>query len=82
MCRNRDGKEIALIMMNNLGKAIIFSVRQYQRIPHPRFCKFTPSCSAYMVLAVEKYGSVKGLFKGIARILRCNPFSKGGDDYP
>ena len=68
--------------MNYIANAIIFSVRQYQRIPHPRFCKFSPSCSAYMILAIEKYGSVKGLFKGITRILRCNPFSNGGVDYP
>jgi putative membrane protein insertion efficiency factor len=68
--------------MNNIAKAIIFLVRLYRRIPHPGFCKFTPSCSAYMILAVEKYGSAKGLFKGIARLLRCNPFSNGGEDYP
>lgn len=68
--------------VDNFGKAIVFFVRLYQRIPHPRFCKFNPSCSAYMILAVEKYGGVKGLFKGIARILRCNPFSTGGVDYP
>jgi putative component of membrane protein insertase Oxa1/YidC/SpoIIIJ protein YidD len=35
-----------------------------------------------MILAVEKYGVVKGFFMGIWRILRCNPFSKGGTDYP
>jgi putative component of membrane protein insertase Oxa1/YidC/SpoIIIJ protein YidD len=35
-----------------------------------------------MILAVEKYGAIKGFFKGAARILRCNPFSEGGEDYP
>jgi len=65
-----------------MGKLIIFFVRLYQRIPHPSVCKFTPSCSAYMILAVEKHGAIKGLFKGIARIIRCNPFSMGGEDYP
>jgi len=65
-----------------IAKALIFMVRQYQRIPHRNFCKFTPSCSAYMILAVEKYGGVRGFFKGLWRILRCNPFSNGGEDYP
>jgi len=64
------------------GKAIIFFVRLYQKIPHPRLCKFEPSCSAYMILAIEKYGGVRGFFKGAARIIRCNPFSRGGVDYP
>jgi len=35
-----------------------------------------------MILAVEKYGGVRCFLKGIWRILRCNPFSKGGVDYP
>ncbi|GBU22938.1 hypothetical protein R80B4_02851 [Fibrobacteres bacterium R8-0-B4] len=68
--------------MGNIGKIVIFLVRLYQRIPHPRLCKFEPSCSTYMILAIEKYGGVKGLFKGIVRIFRCNPISKGGEDYP
>ena len=43
-------------------------------------CKFYPTCSEYTKQAIEKYGAVKGLLLGIARILRCNPFSKGGYD--
>ena len=43
-------------------------------------CKFYPSCSEYTKQAIEKYGSLKGCFLGIKRILRCNPFSKGGYD--
>jgi hypothetical protein len=65
-----------------MDKMIISLVRLYQKIPHSKLCRFEPSCSAYMILAVEKYGSVKGFFKGIIRILRCNPFFKGGVDYP
>jgi putative membrane protein insertion efficiency factor len=68
--------------VDNIGKAVVFLVRLYQRIPHPRVCKFKPSCSEYMVLAVKKHGGVRGFFKGVARIIRCNPFSKGGEDYP
>ena len=43
-------------------------------------CKFYPSCSEYTKQAIEKYGAIKGIFKGIKRILRCNPISKGGYD--
>ena len=43
-------------------------------------CKFYPSCSEYTKQAIIKYGSLKGSFLGIKRILKCNPFSKGGYD--
>lgn len=43
-------------------------------------CKFEPSCSEYSRQAIEKYGVFKGIFFSVKRILRCNPFSKGGYD--
>lgn len=43
-------------------------------------CKFYPTCSEYTKQAIEKYGSIKGSIYGIKRILKCNPFSKGGYD--
>ena len=43
-------------------------------------CKYYPTCSEYTKQAIEKYGAFKGSMIGIARILRCNPFSKGGYD--
>ena len=43
-------------------------------------CKFIPTCSEYGIEAIEKYGALKGGFMTIWRILRCNPFSKGGYD--
>lgn len=43
-------------------------------------CKFYPTCSEYTKQAINKYGAIKGIFLGINRILRCNPFSKGGYD--
>jgi len=48
---------------------------------YPR-CKFMPSCSDYMIMAVEKYGPVKGLCLGVWRILRCNPLAKFRIDLP
>lgn len=54
----------------------------YQRMPlssHNQ-CKFIPSCSNYALDAIEYYGVIKGVLLAIWRILRCNPFSKGGLD--
>ena len=42
--------------------------------------KFYPTCSEYTKQAVKKYGVIKGLLKGLVRIFKCNPFSKGGYD--
>lgn len=50
---------------------------------HPHgFCKFYPSCSEYTRLAILHEGVIRGGLKGAWRILRCNPWSEGGIDYP
>ena len=46
----------------------------------PPACRFEPTCSEYARQAVEKYGALKGTWLGLARILRCQPFCKGGHD--
>jgi putative membrane protein insertion efficiency factor len=46
----------------------------------PPACRFTPTCSVYTMEAVEKYGAFKGTWMGAKRILRCQPFCKGGHD--
>lgn len=43
----------------------------------PACCRFTPTCSAYALEAIRKYGAAKGGFLAFKRILRCNPFYKG-----
>jgi len=43
-------------------------------------CRFKPTCSQYTYQAVKKYGVAKGLFIGLKRIIRCNPWSRGGFD--
>lgn len=43
-------------------------------------CRFIPTCSQYAIEALQKYGPIKGSFLTVKRILRCNPFSKGGYD--
>lgn len=47
--------------------------------PHG-FCRFRPTCSEYAIQAVEKYGFIKGGFKALWRVSRCNPFNPGGFD--
>lgn len=49
--------------------------------PHG-YCKYFPTCSDYTAGAIKKYGLFRGTIKGVWRILRCNPFSKGGVDKP
>ena len=46
----------------------------------PSACRFYPSCSEYMIEAVEKYGAWRGVVLGIGRLLRCQPFCAGGFD--
>jgi hypothetical protein len=46
----------------------------------PSACRFEPTCSQYMAEAVEKYGAIRGTWMGIKRILRCQPFCRGGYD--
>lgn len=46
----------------------------------PNACKYTPTCSEYAMEAIEKHGIIKGCALSAWRLLRCNPFSKGGYD--
>jgi len=62
---------------------ILGALKFYKRFISPMLgqnCRFYPSCSEYTFEAVEKYGSLKGIWMGIKRILRCHPFCKGGYD--
>ena len=64
-------------------KLLVKMIRFYQLAISPRIgshCKYYPTCSEYTRQAVDKYGIIKGSFLGIIRILKCNPFSKGGVD--
>ena len=66
-----------------MKKLLIYFVKGYQRFLSPllgRNCIYTPTCSTYMIEAIEKRGVFIGTLKGLYRILRCNPFSKGGFD--
>lgn len=62
----------------------ILLIRLYQRIISPflppNTCRFSPSCSHYAIDAIERYGTAKGLYLFLRRILRCHPFHPGGYD--
>ncbi len=65
--------------------ALIGMVRLYQKCISPLLgpmCRFTPTCSEYFILAVKKYGVVRGSWRGVRRICRCHPFNPGGVDPP
>lgn len=67
-----------------MKKVLIAFVRFYQRFisaGRPPTCRYYPTCSSYMIQAIEVHGALKGLLMGTARILRCHPFRKGGLDY-
>lgn len=62
---------------------LIWLVRGYQRFISPLLppsCRYYPTCSSYMIEALRKFGFIRGLLMGTARILRCNPFVRGGVD--
>jgi putative membrane protein insertion efficiency factor len=64
---------------------VVSAVRLYQLTLSPlvgRHCRFEPTCSAYFIQAVEKYGAVRGSWRGLKRIGRCHPFHPGGYDPP
>lgn len=67
-----------------IKKAMIFLIRTYQMTLSPRFshgsCRYTPTCSQYAIEAIEIHGIFKGSLLAVRRILRCNPFFKGGWD--
>lgn len=66
-----------------MWRIFVFFIRGYQKIISPLFppsCRFYPTCSEYAVQAFKKYGVIKGGIKSTWRILRCNPFNKGGYD--
>lgn len=72
-------------MRSFLSAFLIGGVRFYQfalRPVLPTVCRFEPSCSEYFILAVRKYGPVRGACKGVGRLCRCNPWNPGGFDPP
>jgi len=73
------------LLRRALSWLLILGVRFYQRAIRPFLppsCRFYPSCSEYFIEAVQKYGPIKGAWKGTCRICRCHPWNEGGYDPP
>ena len=69
-------------MSKLLARPLILVVRGYQLLLSPYLgsnCRYTPTCSAYMIEALETHGPLRGLLLGVRRIGRCHPW--GGDGY-
>jgi putative membrane protein insertion efficiency factor len=78
-----------------MKQLLIIFVRGYQRFLSPdqgvlrflygsthQYCMMYPSCSEYMLQSLEKYGSIKGVFRGTKRVFRCHPYQKTFVDLP
>lgn len=66
-----------------MAKILIAIIRAYQICLSPllgKNCRFSPSCSQYTLEAIRKYGSFRGSYLGVRRIIRCHPFTPGGFD--
>ena len=66
-----------------MRNVLIYLIKGYQKLISPMFppsCRFYPTCSNYAIDSLKKYGIFKGGVKAIWRVLRCNPFNKGGYD--
>jgi putative membrane protein insertion efficiency factor len=66
-----------------VSRLTILAIKGYQKCISPLLpdsCRFYPSCSAYSIEAIEHYGTIRGLWLSIKRILKCHPFHPGGFD--
>ncbi|MBT2970168.1 MAG: membrane protein insertion efficiency factor YidD [Candidatus Thiodiazotropha sp. (ex Ctena orbiculata)] len=66
-----------------MRRILIFLIKLYQTILSPfvgQHCRFYPSCSSYALEALEKHGSIRGLWLSIKRVSRCHPWHEGGVD--
>ena len=66
-----------------MKKILKFFIKAYRKLISPilpNSCRFTPTCSEYALEALDKHGAIKGSILTVWRILRCNPFCRGGYD--
>ena len=67
-----------------MKRFLLMCIRFYRRNISPHkggpCCRYSPTCSQYAITAIERYGALKGGLMAAWRVLRCNPFSKGGYD--
>jgi uncharacterized protein len=71
---------IAINIIKTYQKTISFDHGFFKFLYPYGFCRFNPTCSDYAIQALEKHGFIKGGFMSMWRVLRCNPWNKGGHD--
>jgi len=73
-------KKFALKLIRIYQKTLSFDHGLLSMLYSEGFCRFEPTCSEYTYQAIDKYGLIKGGFIGFWRVLRCNPWNRGGFD--
>jgi putative membrane protein insertion efficiency factor len=77
-------RDLPLTLGNLPRMPLLAMIRLYQatfsRTLPPNTCRFYPTCSHYGYRAIYKYGAIKGTLMAVWRVLRCNPFNRGGYD--
>ncbi|MDF7671327.1 membrane protein insertion efficiency factor YidD [Orbaceae bacterium ESL0721] len=66
-----------------IADSFIFLIRIYQRFISPLLgphCRFTPTCSQYAIIALRRFGLIKGGWLTVKRVLKCHPLHEGGED--
>ena len=72
-----------IILRKIIGLPFILLVKLYQWLISPilpQSCRYTPTCSAYMIEAINEWGPIKGVYLGVKRIISCNPWGGHGHD--
>ena len=72
---------IAYYLLKRFAVGLVLVYKAFAPMSLRNSCRFTPTCSTYMIMAINKYGLFIGVIKGIGRLLRCKP-PYGGEDYP
>lgn len=73
-----------MTLRRRLAAPLIGAIRAYQRVispMRPPTCRYYPSCSAYAVTALERFGPLRGTWMALARLGRCHPWTPGGVDH-
>ena len=77
--------DVLRVLLSIPARLLIGLARLYQLLISPMFgrrCRFQPTCSAYFIESVRKYGAIRGACRGLWRICRCHPWNPGGYDPP